>query len=48
MFIQCQKSYSTQLLQKFFTLMHQRMGEGHTLKECQQEDHGLIQERISI
>ena len=44
--IQCQKSYSTQILQKLFTLMHQCMGGEHTVKECQQEDHGLTQQRI--
>ena len=28
--------------------MHQCMNGGHTVKECQQEDQGLTQERIGI
>ena len=46
--LQCQKNYSTQILQKLFTLMHQCMGGGHTVKKFQQEDHGLTQKRIGI
>ena len=40
------KSYSTQILPKLLTLMNQCMGGGYTVKEPEQEDHGLTQKRI--
>ena len=36
------------MLRKLFTVMHQCMGGGNSVKESQKEDHGLTQKRVDI
>ena len=41
------KKLKYHMLQKLFTLMHQCMGGGHSVKEFQQEDHGLTRKELA-